>query len=124
MKKIADFIKKQARTTDEIKKEIHELTEYGKRLNKLQNEGKYGYDNIPHDKIDKLVQELEQVNFKENWSLEQTIEKQKKWNEAIKAIIKDGGVHPRDLAKVEKALGHNVHELKKAVAYYKSIGKL
>ena len=130
MKRLAKFLinrtaeSENIRKSQEIQKEIHDLTEAGKNMNKLQNEGKDGYDYVQHQKIDKLIKELQNAKFKEDWSLEQTIEKRKKWNEEIKAIIKGGVVDPKDLVKVERVLGYKVDELKKAVEHYKTKGEI
>ena len=106
------------RTSTEIKNEIAQVAKRGEDLNRIQNEGGEGFDNLDFARIEELQSELDDANFAENWSAEQTAEKRALWNAEVRSAQAAGRFNHLTEGKIESKLGFRIESLKEAVAFH------
>ena len=107
------------RTLKEVKKDIASVEAKGKRINDIQNEGYEGYDNTDYDALDKLFEEKRAIQFKAEWSLEQTVQKREAWNAEVRKIADRGWkINCARLEQLRDKLGFSGDELKDAMGVH------
>ena len=95
------------RSQNEIKSEIAKVQAAGKAMNKLQNEGRDGYNHANETRLHELAAEL-QVVIDAEWTVEVTTARRAAWNAAVKA-------GERNPLKIQAKLGFVMDDLRAAV---------
>ena len=99
------------RTIETIKAEIKAVTDKGRKLNALQNEGGDGYDHTDNARLTALTDELWDAE-QAAWTPEVTAARREDWYAEMR---KHARITPAILAATQRKLGYTLSDLRSAV---------